>query len=297
MGDGLTSAEIQKGATGVATTATVIGGTAAVLSTTGVTVTVATGSTVVALAGGGTAVMTTTFTAGAANCWNPVGWVCLIIAAVAALVVLGTIIYQNWDAISEFFSGLWDSFWNWFKATIVYDAIVNTAVPWVTSTIDKAWAFATGVAISVATTMTKPKISWKDMDIATLIILSTLAGLLPDFNVYELYVNKTKVGQFINYIRKKKGEPDKSHPIKLKRWDTYKYGITRFHTVEGRYLAFSWIPKERAILKQLLSYQLKSRWHLWHVFYPVARYKENELISAYAASHGGEFPPGNTGLY
>lgn len=52
---------------------------------------------------------------------NPIG---LVVLGVAALIAIGIALWQNWDAISAWFSGMWRSFIGWVSP--VGDAITNT---------------------------------------------------------------------------------------------------------------------------------------------------------------------------
>jgi hypothetical protein len=300
MGDGFTSAQIQKGVTGVATTATVVGGTAAVLSATGATVTITTGSTVVALAGGGTAVMTTTFTAGAANVWNPVGWVCLIIAAVAALVVLGTIIYENWDAICEFFS--WIGSWFAQKATIVYEWVMDTAVPWitdafstslnwvtdtafpaVTSTISQAWEAV--ASIPIPTVQRRYKRGMKNLTASLATALAAERLLPKDDAVYK--ITMLLAGDYDQLIF---GKPTTTYTyVPGVNSDVYKYGTTK-NGIKGRYPAGSYVFRNIVLLERMKDDFVKESLNF---------YEARIVEKSYIYGHFMQwlyYPPGNSKL-
>lgn len=296
MGDGYTSTQV---ASGIAGGAAIASGTAFAAGAAGVTVSV-TVPTTVALVGGGTAVVGTTFTAGAANFWNPVGWALLIIAAVAALVCIGIWLYENWDAVCEFFSNIFS--WLWDKATIVYEWVVNTAVPWIVDTATDIWnsiksAFttaatatvttATAAAVTVEGVRRKYVAGQKRLAAA---LAAAIASQLPpkDDAVYLI-----RMLIYDDYIRLNWGKPSGLHnyPNDCNGDNRYKYGTTK-NGVEGRYSAGSYVMMNINSVPPKMS----DEYVVKNVNFYEARIIEKAYIYGYFMQHFPYYPPGNSKL-
>lgn len=314
MGDGLTGKFSTAQTWTIATSATLAGGF--VLSQTGVGASMigvgAMGgagfaiplSSIGAVVSGGAAAVGAGFSsaagavAGVLAAIPVAGWIAL------AVIVVAAVVWYFWDDIKAFFTNLWKNFCNWFKATIVYDWIVNTAVPWTVDTASNVWDWVTDTAVpwvvGTATTVWNTTTNaitdayihtstWADSiakDIA-----KTADKIYGPWNVYDLRVNIW--GEYNDYT---KGLGFKK--IEMNNGEIYKYGITRYNSVLKRYQTFQWIPKEYYIYSKLKDGGLEAfQWYLFRVSQFMARGMENSLIANYAVGHNGKFPPGNTGLY
>lgn len=137
--------------------------------------------------------------------------------------------------------------------------------------------------ITVPDTKVKPKKRSKDKDI---------------WNVYDIHIPVS--GRYREYYFR--------NGYKMQRYPAgqiYKYGITSFSSVIGRYIfstsGIKWILSEQQLDKEtyIRDYLTNGlfrakQWYLSKVKKAKALEKEGELLDAYRASHLGKLPPGNT---
>ena len=283
MGDGFTGTLTQQQQVTMAATTMTAGGLiiasqttagAAVITSAGTTITVGVTSAGAALSSIGASI------AGVLASIPVAGWIALaVIAVIAAIVAI--VVY--WDEICEFFSGLWDSFWNWFKATIVYDVIVNTAVPWVLDTADQVWQ-----AVATAADKVKKKYNAGMKRLAIGLSLATATRLLPrDEAVYLIRMiragsyDKLKWGLF----------PGKhNYPTERGGDNRYKYGTTK-NGINGRYVAGSYIMSHISSIPANMSDEYVAT----NLNFYEARMVEKRRIYAYFLKHLA-YPPGNSKL-
>lgn len=212
---------------------------------------------------------------GAADFWNPLGWVVLIAAAVLSI---GYLIWKNWDAMVAFV--------HWAGSGIA------AAANWISETATSVWDI---LSPPVVVPLVKIKPETKPVAIPTDIAIPkdvVEKKKYPSFNVYDVHINVP--GNYGDYLRGNLVPEN----VFLAAGEIYKYGITQYASVLRRYEAFSWTsPKEKMILENLIMMNFGAfEWYAFRKYYEEARGIENALISGYRALKG-KLPPGNTGLY
>lgn len=223
----------------------------------------------------GAAAISESFAAvGTANAWNPVGWVCLAIAAIAAIVL----VYYYWDEICDFFSWLWGETKQ--IATIVWDWTTTTAIPGVVDTATDIW---NSLTFKVDYTLKKAEKQAKKLAAALAAAATTL--IPKDEEVYRIDMIKPGIYKKLNW-----GLPYEHYHFPCERGGDprYKYGTTK-NGVNGRYTVSSYIGRQ--LFFGNMSYIIiRGSMNYWE-----ARILEKMLISFYFKKHGA-FPPGNSKL-